>query len=212
MKGFKKCSNGHFYKNDLAQCPHCQKEGNSGNPAVNSGNDEKTGVWEPRGGENADNGKTIIVGEKQSTKNATPKANDAPVDILHTYIVEEIEEESESGGVVVKKELRNKRKLVGWLITHAIDPMGIDYKIYEGKNVIGRNADCNITVNDKTISGEHATILYREADGFAIKDNGSAAGTFLEGKSLGFSNDFHLIYDGNSIKMGDIVFIFKTIF
>jgi hypothetical protein len=215
MKGFKKCANGHWYKEDLAQCPYppCTGQGNSlGNNTLvtdtNSENEEKTGVFSPRFSENADNNKTMVVGEKKPIRNVSQKANVVPIS-SNTQYEEEFEEETESGSVVVKKEQRSNRRLVGWLVTYSIDPLGIDYKIYEGRNLIGRDADCQITVNDKKISGKHAIIVFR-ADKYKIKDELSSHGTFVNGEDI--EEETVELHDGDIIKLGDTVFKFKTSF
>jgi hypothetical protein len=211
MKGFKKCANGHWYKEDLAQCPYppCNGTENSSNaPRVSEGNDNKTVPVFPEYSENADGDKTISVGEKKPAKNVVSKANVIPVS-SKTSFEEEFEEEMEGGNVVVKKEQRSNRRLVGWLVTYSIDPLGIDYKLYEGRNVVGRDADSQITVNDKTVSGKHATILFR-ADKYKIKDELSSHGTFVNGEDI--EEETVELHDGDIVKLGDTVFKFKTSF
>ena len=208
MKGFKKCPKGHFYKDDLAQCPHCQGKGNtSGNNTatiVGDGN-VKTQVIPEFDGD--DSNKTIIVGEKNQPKSLNRKAS--MVFNNKTVFEDEFEEETEGGSVVVKKERRSDRRLVGWLVTFSIDPLGIDYKLYEGRNEIGQGVDCNITVNDKTMSRRHATILFR-ADKYKIKDELSSHGTFVNEKDI--EEETVELYDGDIIKMGETMFKFKTAF
>jgi hypothetical protein len=217
MKGFKKCSNGHWYKEDLAQCPYpsCKGTGTSlgGNVSTvtGSGNDGSTQVF--TGLDSGDDGKTVIIGaEKTSSKGANKvniKQNAAAIDMGKTNFIDNVEEETESGSIIEKKEQRSNRRLVGWLVTYSLDPLGIDYKIYEGRNVVGRDIDCNITVNDKTVTGKHATILFR-ADKYKIKDELSAHGTFVNDEDIE-DNTFEL-NDGDIVKMGETVFKFKTSF
>ncbi|MCL2040701.1 MAG: FHA domain-containing protein [Bacteroidales bacterium] len=208
MKGFKKCPKGHFYKDDLTQCPHCQGKGNtSGNNTatiVGDGN-MKTQVIPEFDGD--DSNKTIIVGEKNQPKSLNRKVS--MISNNKTVFEDEFEEETEGGSVVVKKERRSDRRLVGWLVTFSIDPLGIDYKLYEGRNEIGQGVDCNITVNDKTMSRRHATILFR-ADKYKIKDELSSHGTFVNEKDI--EEETVELYDGDIIKMGETMFKFKTAF
>jgi len=211
MKGFKKCSNGHWYKDDVAQCPYCQGGKNSrGNETAtisNSGNEENTQVFS---GLNDDGNKTMIIsGEKNPNKIANHKQNLNSTAGLRTEFEEEFEEETEQGGVVVKKERRTDRRLVGWLVTYSIDPMGIDYKIYEGRNMIGKHIDCNITVNDKKLTDRHALILFR-SDEYVIQDQLSTHGTFVNDEDIKY-NPIEL-HDGDIIRMGDTIFKFKTSF
>jgi hypothetical protein len=207
MKGFNKCSNGHWYKEDLSQCPYCNEKGNSpaGAPEAGGGNDNNT-VPVFSGQDNDDSDKTVNVGDRKPAKGATSKANILPVS-NKTHYEEEYEEETGSGSVVVKKEQRSNRRLVGWLVTYSIDPLGIDYKLYEGRNVAGRDADSQITVNDKTVSGKHATILFR-AEKYKIKDELSSHGTFVNGEDI--EEETVELHDGDIIKLGDTVFKFKS--
>jgi hypothetical protein len=191
MKGFTKCDNGHYYKEELASCPYCR------------GGQRPTEASNPKGEtqlytEQKDGNKTRVVLPKtpEQQSNRTVFGDDVKREI--------------DGREVVQRVYRSSRKLVGWLVSYSYDPLGADFRLYEGRNEIGRDVACNITVPDKTVSGRHATILYRDADGFAIQDNGSSAGPFLNDKSLGFSNDWHLLKDGDVIRMGETVFKFKT--
>jgi hypothetical protein len=215
MKGFKKCSNGHWYKDDLTQCPYCQgKEpslGKNGSTIISTpdNGDKNTQVF--IGHENENGGKTEIIGgdnnpTKGTNKGANIKPNAVPFDMKTNY-VDMVDEETESGNVVEKKEQRSNRRLVGWLVTYSSDPLGIDYKIYEGRNVVGRDIDCNITVNDKTVSGKHATILFR-ADKYKIKDELSAHGTFINSEDI--EENTVELNDGDIIQMGDTIFKFKS--
>jgi len=210
MKGFKKCPNGHFYKNDLTQCPHCQREevafGNDTATVTGGGNDGVTKVFTGLG--NDDSGKTVIIGDgKNPSKGISRKAN-IPTNNPTVFIDTEVREDTEGGSVVVAKGHRPNRRLVGWLVTYSIDPLGIDYKIYEGRNVIGRNIDCNITVDDETMSGEHAIILYRNKE-YMIEDSMSSAGTVVNLKDIGVRKVVKL-QDGDIIQMGETMFCFKT--
>ncbi|MDR1745655.1 MAG: FHA domain-containing protein [Tannerella sp.] len=192
MKGFTKCPNGHYFKEELPYCPYCQ--GGEKATAETVKPQAKTEAYTKPG----DEGKTRIVNPV------------APGDASNrTVFGDEVKREID-GREVVQHVYRSSRKLVGWLVTYSFDPLGADFRLYEGRNEIGRDVACNITVPDKTVSGKHATILFREADGFAVQDNGSSAGTFLNDKSLGFSNDWHLLKDGDTLRMGETVFKFKT--
>jgi len=220
MKGFKKCANGHFYKEDLAQCPYCQGQGRSNTDTMNKGgNDENTQVFSgfnnDDGNGSSNSNKTIIIDEKNPRKTPSRKADTNSNN--RTIFEDEFEEETEGGGVVVKKERRTNRRLVGWLVTYSIDPLGIDYKIYEGRNMIGKHVDCNITVNDKKMTDKHALILFRP-NKYIIQDQLSTHGTFVnfeedeDGNIIGGDiecNPFEL-NDGDIIKMGNTVFKFKS--
>ena len=210
MKGFKKCSNGHWYKNDMSQCPHCQRDEialSKGVSTTGGGNDGVTMDFSRLG--NDDLGKTMIVGDKKTPPKGISAKGGKIIDPTKTHIIESIETEVEDGSVQVEKgEHRAGRRLVGWLVTYSQDPLGIDYKIYEGRNIIGRNLDCNITVDDNTMSGEHAIILYRNRK-YIIEDSLSTRGTVVNLNDIGVRNPV-ILQDGDIIEMGETVFCFKT--
>ncbi len=65
-------------------------------------------------------------------------------------------------GLTRNVEVRlQERPLVGTLISASADGMGEIFPIYLGKNVIGRGEDCDIRLNEVTVSQNHAVILVR---------------------------------------------------
>ena len=207
---FKSCPNGHWYKQELGSCPYCP--GNSSN-AVTGGDFDKTQLGSPGVSSNdttravntmnVDHSKTQVHGG--STESATP-------DFERTFIGGVAAPSAEGGqkGEAPAAEPRKVRKLVGWLVSYTLDPMGVDFRLYEGNNSIGRNADTNITITrDSTISGAHANILYRETQGFFIKDEMSANGTFINGEELEIGKAY-TIKDGDEIRMAKTTFKFKS--
>ncbi len=79
--------------------------------------------------------------------------------------------------------------------------------MFVGKNRIGSGKNCDILINDSSVSGEHATILFRE-DEFLIKDNFSTNGT----KINGVTTDEGKLKDGDELRLGNTVFKIKTVF
>jgi hypothetical protein len=196
MQGFKKCDNGHYYKGELASCPYC------------SGSDET--VQEPDAQEKTeaytkpdDGNKTrlMIPGGMGAGMSVTPSVGNKTV--FGDEVVRQIEGKEE-----VQKEYRIGRKLVGWLATFSFDPLGADFRLYEGRNVIGRDNGCNIVVPDKTMSGRHATILFKN-DRYKIKDELSSHGTLVNGADI--EDNTVELNDGDLITMGETVFTFKTV-
>ncbi len=106
-----------------------------------------------------------------------------------------------------KKTPRYVRKLVGWLVTYSLDELGVDYKLYEGRNVIGRDTDSNITVNDCRMSGKHAVLLFR-ANKYSLTDCQSSHGTFVNDEDIELEPRY--LKDGDVIRMGNTVFKFRT--
>jgi FHA domain len=74
-------------------------------------------------------------------------------------------------------------KIVGWLISYTRNPDGEDYRIFSGYNRMGANPVCDIVIEDETVSGSHAILVYRDGR-CLIKDDLSRNGTFVNGKEI----------------------------
>lgn len=216
---FKKCPNGHYYQGD--HCPYCKTSGanetrtespktqvyGAGGGQSSQGTEYRPTSTETMGGSTF-NGpqKTTVVGE---TGGYTPNHRTAGPS-NHTVFGDEYETISgdatrvEQGG-----GLRETRKLVGWLVSYTLDAMGVDFKLYEGRNIIGRNADCNISVNDNMVSGKHAVILFR-AGKYSITDSQSSHGTFVNDRDIDLEPCY--LQDGDMIRMGKTLFKFRSSF
>jgi hypothetical protein len=215
MNGFKKCNNGHFYKEDLAACPYCPGSKPAGNS--NAGSDLDKTIIPGAGGGGSDSARTEVFGNTsvsgESTKvfgGGNSGGSSAPKDLGRTYIggVTDADETDDSGRKI-ESSPRAARKIVGWIISYTLDPMGVDYRIYEGSNTIGRNPGNTITISaDVTVSGEHVNILYRNGK-FYIKDKMTANGTFLNGEELEVEKAYEL-KDSDEVRCGNTVFKFKS--
>lgn len=98
------------------------------------------------------------------------------------------------------------RKLVGWLVSFTLDANGMDYKLFEGRNLIGSDQACDIVIPDPAVSGKHLTILHRMGH-FKFKDEFSTNGTFINDV---FEEEGNL-KDGDLIKIGETIFKFRSI-
>ena len=205
---FKQCPNGHYYQG--TSCPYCKTSGSNAGRYTSL----KTEAFVGNGGANSripteiqddsdgirptviDEQETVVInlGKNVQPTNRTVFGDESEIEVTPT------------GQQVEKKVYRSSRKLVGWLVTYSFDAMGVDYKLYEGKNIIGRDMDCNITVNDGMMSGKHATLLFRD-DAYALKDEMSSHGTFVNDKNIGFET--YVLKDGDVIRMGETIFKFR---
>ena len=221
MNGFKKCNNGHFYKESLDSCPYCPggagAANNGGNVDLNktivggggntsSGSDNaKTEVFGSQGsGSNSD--QTKVFGGGASSGSGQPKR-----DLNRTYIAGVTDEDTSGSGnsASIDSMPRSTRRIVGWILSYTLDPMGVDYRIYEGNNTIGRDPGNSITITkDSTISGKHANILYKKGK-FYIKDEMAANGTFINDEELEIEKAYPL-HDGDVIRLASTTFIFKS--
>ena len=101
------------------------------------------------------------------------------------------------------------RKLVGFLVTYNRDPNGRAFNIYEGRNFVGRDASCDISIpDDDQMSGRHLSILYRNVDNkFKFRDEQSSNGTFVNKELL----DDGELQNYDIIRAGSTIFIFIAI-
>jgi pSer/pThr/pTyr-binding forkhead associated (FHA) protein len=78
---------------------------------------------------------------------------------------------------------KSKGRIIGWLVTFSHNPDGEDFRIYAGYNRIGANPVCDVLIEDETVSGSHAIIVYRDGR-CLIKDDLSRNGTFVNGREI----------------------------
>lgn len=215
MQGeFKQCPNGHYYQG--TSCPYCKTGNHTGRATslkTESFVGRETETTEVDGTYNGsdtgdgfggtkntimDGGQETVVGKKQGH---TPEYS-------RTVFGDDVETEgADTPPTGQKKEQRYARKLVGWLVTYSLDELGVDYKLYEGRNIIGRDMDCNITVNDGRMSGKHAVLLFR-SNKYSLTDSQSSHGTFVNDQDIELEP--HYLKDGDIIRMGNTVFKFRT--
>jgi hypothetical protein len=71
---------------------------------------------------------------------------------------------------------------------------------------IGRQADCDIVINDPTVSRRHA-ILIIEKNQYAIKDEQSVNGTFVNGNRI---SGYQVLKENDIVKIGNTVLPWKN--
>ena len=215
---FKQCPNGHYYQGD--HCPYCKTSGSNAGSATSAKTAIYGGLGNPQsstktvsgiGGApqaTVGGGETIInnaavhnQGGASSQMNRTSSPSNSTV----------FGDEYDMGGVPDGRAgvegYRETRKLVGWLVSYTLDAMGVDYKLYEGRNIIGRDVECNISVNDNMVSSKHAVILFR-AGKYSITDSQSSHGTFVNDSDIELEP--YYLQDGDVIRMGKTVFKFRS--
>lgn len=203
MSRFKKCPNGHTYKAELSECPICNSSKHVGVPKSNS---QATQIINSLDGE--------TFGLKTATDDEPIQVQTGDIDphkdFSKTMVEEEVMEEDESGNIVAtRRESRPRLRLVGWLVTFSLDEFGVDFRLYEGRNYIGKNFECNICINDSKVSGQHAILLYRGGK-FKIKDNLSTNGTIINGEDI--DDETYDLQDGDVIQVGETTLLFRTAF
>ena len=178
-----------------------------------SGMNGETETVYPGGGNGGNDGtKTSIIGgnfggnddETTIPHGGQKPQGQSPVSAERTMIFEDegVDEQGQQHVTV-----RNRRKLVGWLVSYTLDNMGMDFKLYEGRNIIGRNPDCQIIIADKTVSGKHAVILFR-AGKYSITDQQSSQGTFVNDEDIELEPRY--LKDGDMIRIGQTSLKFRS--
>ena len=73
-------------------------------------------------------------------------------------------------------------RIVGFIVSYDLNPLGTYYAIYQGRTVVGISPDeSDIVIDrekDKTISGKHCLLLHRRR--LAITDENSSNGTWVD--------------------------------
>jgi pSer/pThr/pTyr-binding forkhead associated (FHA) protein len=79
------------------------------------------------------------------------------------------------------KQPKDAKRLAGFLITYDHNPVGEYFPVYEGRNIVGRDASANICIRgDEQVSEKHFALVYRTAEKkFKFKDELSSNGTFV---------------------------------
>ncbi|MDR1330712.1 MAG: FHA domain-containing protein [Tannerella sp.] len=187
----KTCIRGHIYDSSLYgdKCPHCPSQGTDtvindgrGNTAGIPGKTEVHPEGKTHAGGASTNIPTILMGDAQATGGNAPGGTVIrPVD----------------GGTPTPAA---GRKLTGLLVTYDATPDGQVFKLYEGRNIIGRDAASTVCIpGDSQISGKHLVIRYLEGV-FKFQDELSSNGTYVNGAlaETGELNTFDVIRIGST--------------
>ena len=103
--------------------------------------------------------------------------------------------------------IEQKRTVVGWIVAQNGNHRGEDFRIYDGKNILGTAADCDIVITDPFLSAKHCTIRHENGN-FQVTDLDSMNGTFVNQKRCTKSD----LIDNDTIRLGRTEFKFKSLF
>ena len=187
------CVNGHQYESNIYgdNCPFCPSQEDKTHVNSTSFNDE---------------GHTKVIEDETDLK-ATELLNDMGGGVPMGGGATVIRRVGEKTGMA---QAGGGRRVVGVLVSYSVNPLGEVYKIYEGRNVIGRSPAVDIPVpSDSNMSSQHLRILYREAeDVFWATDLDSSNGTYINGS---FVSDRIQIKTNDIIVVGGTKFVFLAI-
>ncbi len=131
-----------------------------------------------------------------------PGVNKQPMPNLTNGAVVSNNSQLKNPQVNTRKILLQERVVVGVLFSISRGLLGEIYPLYLGKNIIGRSENCDIMLNEKNVSNEHA-ILYvkknRSDYEATITDLNSTYGTQV--------NEVDARYDMVHIKEDDVIII-----
>jgi len=194
MADYISCASGHYFNKDMyAECPFCKGPGGQVPPPivppVRPEDEGKTKVETPSEPANKKGGTQVEV---------TSEAD-------RTRIVRPSGEKTGSEDA----EQNQERRIVGWLVTFDDVPSGVDHRIREGQNPVGRNADCKVRVSDDPeMSARHGMLLFREG-GLWFQDEMASNATIIDGKAVGPGQTVE-VKDGAHLKMGSYTYLYRA--
>jgi hypothetical protein len=112
------------------------------------------------------------------------------------------EEGDEDGGELLE-ELRAEGPTL--VVRSGGGRAGEHFPLQEANVTVGRSPDCDIFLDDVTVSRRHA-LVKREDSGFLIEDQGSLNGTFLNRRRI----ESAPLEDGDEVQIGKYKLTFLT--
>jgi hypothetical protein len=101
------------------------------------------------------------------------------------------------------------KAVVGWLVCMEGSQKGQDFRIFDGRNVVGTAADCDIVVFDGYVSARHAIISVESSKSrYTVQDLDSRNHTFVNRQQV-MKQD---LVDNDEIRWGNARFRFKALY
>lgn len=101
---------------------------------------------------------------------------------------------------------KRKPPVLGWLVAMTGDQKGEDFRLREGKNVLGSAADAQVVIHDATVSAQHASLRYDDGK-FFLTDLDSSNGTYINEKRIAREE----LKDNDLVRVGEITLKFKAL-
>ncbi len=183
-QSYSTCKNGHNYDSSLPACPFCPRnELSSGGAETWVDNRDKTVV---------DNSPPKLNPGKQGTGDSDKTMIFSP---------------EQSGASAPASPQAGVRKLIGWLVSYDISPVGTDYKLFVGRQKIGSRPGNDIQLQQPGVSEEHAILLYRD-NKITIQDMSSTNGTFVNDEMI---EDKAVLKNDDMVRIGCVNLKLKVI-
>ena len=180
----KVCPNGHVFDSGFEKCPYCPSP--QLQSKINKNIAGLTDTFDSSSGKGKDS--TRIMSPESSGQKNSGKTIIISPDNENTL-------QNNSG-----------RKLIGWLVSFSHKPEGEDFKLYEGRNLIGGDPKSDVYLSDPAVSSPHCMLLFRGGK-IKIKDELSTNGTKVNGEVIEESE----LSDGDIILIGKTVLKFRSI-
>ena len=106
----------------------------------------------------------------------------------------------------VSNQQVNNKPVVGFLFSVSRTPAGEYWPLHIGLNTIGRTPECDVCLNEATVTAQHAKLVVRvmknpEKTICSLQDAASTCGSMINGNSLGF--DPVECHNGDIITIGE---------
>lgn len=101
---------------------------------------------------------------------------------------------------------KHRPPVVGWFVAMTGDQKGEDFRVRDGKNLIGSGMESQIILHDDTVSGQHASLRYEDGK-FFLTDLDSSNGTYLNDKKIAREQ----LKDNDMVRFGDVTVKFKCL-
>ena len=112
-------------------------------------------------------------------------------------------EEDMAGNKTMVFSEKEQPPVVGWLVALNGKDKGNDFRLHDGKNLIGRGPGVDIVIRDEYMSSQHASINCKSGT-FQVTDLDSKNGTFINDKQVSSEE----LIDHDEIKFGESRFQF----
>lgn len=211
----KTCPNGHPMDPTLKECPYCGQGKAASMVAGPVPPGRTTTVFEPARSDGQAPLRRATMMEDFSGRVPLPRRGNGPASTPPSAAPQNPKRQPE--GTIFRPAstpspsvppVAKDRKIVGILISYSWAPEGKIFPVFEGRNFIGRDKDCEISVpEDETMSGRNSHVTYRQ--NFVVGDMVSMTGTDLDGVPI--EEQFHSLRNYATIRAGSTYFTFIAI-
>jgi len=140
--------------------------------------------------------------------NPPPGAAGRPAELKRTMVGAPAGPRASSEGArktVILKD-QSRAPVVGWLVALDGPQKGDDFRVRDEQTLIGTSAECQIILEDQSISARHASLRCQEGK-FTLTDLDSSNGTEVNGESVARIQ----LKDGDKVRLGSTTLVFKSL-